>query len=183
MVNVDDETMLIRYDDGNEVRQSIEIKARIFENIIGEQQLRHPWQNKDYFQSLGFMSKRAEFHAEVPPQSRARFEEHYRLFTGLRPLPHENKYFPIETDDNYQKWGPELRIYIPVPANFKLVLPPEVLLRSSPDPGVVRINSNDFWWQLVRVGFRLGSVHKIQSIVGSVPKEYQSHFRSGMAKS
>lgn len=182
VLEIDREEMIIRYDDGTQVRQSTTIKARIYANMLGEQDSQHPWQDRGFFMSLGFMSKNAELHAEVPPRSQSRFEEHYRLVTGSRPVLGVDKYFSINADDNYQKWGPELRIYIPIPENVTLSLAPDVIPRESPDPNVVRINNNAFWWRLVRIGFRLGLQHNVQAIEESIPLGYRKDFRLGLTK-
>ena len=168
----------IRHEDGRETVSSIGIKARIYANILVEGRALHPHQSAAYFRTLGFLAGSGEFHAEVPRRSQAPFEEKYRNMTGYRPGLHEDKYFLMDTVTNYDKWGPELRIYLPDRDDVEF--PPGVELRSGRNPGTVRINNNNYWWQLVRVGFRLGTGHEVEHIRESVPLEFQADFDEGL---
>ena len=167
----------IRYDTGREMLADIAMKARIYGNLLREGQLLHPHQSPAYFRTLAFLARSGEFHAEVPQKSRDAFEENYRNITGHRPILHKDKYFPIEVVKDYDKWGPELRIYFP--DEDELVFPPSVQLKPGHRPGTLRINNNDYWWQLVRVGFRLGIGHDVDRIRESVPMVFRVHFDDG----
>lgn len=179
VVGIEGRRITIQYRDGTRVEGDIEIKARIYGNILAEQKSLHPIQTGGYFQFLGFLARHSEFNAEVPPQSQPSFEEHYLLLTGTRPIPHSNGYFPISIQTTWDKWGPELRIYFPG-SGADLDLPPEVEVRPGNNAGVSRINNNSFWWNLVRVGFRLGRTHETDRIRESIPAQFQATFDAGM---
>jgi hypothetical protein len=175
---VDGSRMTIRYADGKEETADVAIKARIYQNILSEQTSLHPHQSEGYFETLAFLAKSAEFQAEVPPQSQANFEEKYFMLTGARPQVGRDGYFPISIVTTYDKWGPELRIYFP-DSGRRLEFPSGVDVRGGHAPGMLRINNNDFWWKLVRVGFRLGSRHDVSTIRASIPPKYVTAFDAG----
>jgi hypothetical protein len=177
VVEIEGRQITIQYANGTRAVGDIEIKARIYGNILAEQRFLHPLQTDGYFRFLGFLARHSEFNAEVPPQSQANFEEHYLLLTGTRPIPHSNGYFPISIQTTRDKWGPELRIYFPEPGpGFDL--PPQIEIRPGNNPGIVRINNNWFWWTLVRIGFRLGTVHDVNMIRGHVPAGLRPTFEA-----
>ncbi len=51
---------------------------------------------------------------------------------GYRPVPREDKYFPIDAVTDYDKWDPELRILLPDRDDVEF--PPDVKLQSGPNP-------------------------------------------------
>ncbi len=116
----------------------------------------------------------------MPPQSQPGFEENYYLVTRVRPVLHNSGYYPIEIVTTYDKWGPELRIYFP-DSGLNLEFPPTVDVRPGNAPRTLRINNNDFWWQLIRVGFRLGASHNTQTLRGGIPPRFVAEFDNGYA--
>jgi hypothetical protein len=173
-------TLWYRYDNGAEKSARVDVKARIYKNILAEQRSLHPFQSPGYFWALGYLSRYAEFNAEVPPQSQASFEHHYYMLTGLRPVLHSGGYYPIQISTTYDKWGPELRIYFPDKGHV-LELPPTVNMLPGNAPGYLRVNNNTFWWQLVRAGFRLGTSHNLRIIRSHLPGKYLPDFDAGHA--
>ena len=167
--------MTVRYDDGTTADADLETKARIVRNMLAENKDLHPIQTVGYFSFLGFLAKYSEFNAEVPPQSKAAFEERYFLFTGTRPEPHAQGYFPIHIRTEWDKWAPELRIYFPE-FDQAFDLPPGVEIRPGTNPGIFRINNNRFWWALVRLGFRLGKDHNVEQIRQNIPGPFRNCF-------
>lgn len=162
--------MTIRYEkDHREVVAPVAIKSRIYANILGEGLALHPHQSAAYFRTLGFFAKDARFDAEVIPRLQGNFERRYELTTGGRP----SRYHRLQSD--VDKWGMELRIYFP--RRNGLELPPGIQATAGPAPNVRRINNNRYWWQLVRVGFRLGTEHDVDRIAASVPRRFSSEFR------
>ena len=174
------DVMTIQYADGSQRDDNVQIKSRTYRNILIEQRAQHPLLSDGYFFTVGFLAIKSEFNAEVPPQSQQGFEERYFLSAGTRPALHRDGYFPIQIETTWDKWGSELRIYCP--ANHPpLELPPDVELRDTPDPGLVRINNNALWWKLVNIGFRLGKGHRIDEIRATVPRQFQTSFERGVA--
>jgi hypothetical protein len=178
---VEGDRLRIRYDsDEVETYGDIVIKARIFKNILSEQRNLHPIQTDRYFFFLGFLAKHGEFQAEVPPQSQANFEEHYKLLVGETPLIHRDGYFPIEIETTWDKWGPELRIYFPEIDDNRIDLPGSVDPRPASAPETLRINNNGFWWKLVALGFRLGRCHDVGKIRASIPAKFHANYEEGL---
>lgn len=178
VIRIDGGRLIYQYDDGVELAAGVEIKARIFQNILAERRGAHPYQSKEYFWSIGYLSRHGDFQAEVPPQSQPNFEHHYYLVTGVRPQLHKDGYYPIQVQDPNEKWGPELRIYFPDPLK-QIDLPAGVELRQGNAPDILRINNNSFWWHLIRAGFRLGTVHDVARIKQSIPAQFYADFDAG----
>lgn len=170
-------TIRIRYDDGLEQTSDIEDKSRIYKNMLGEQRTLHPYQTPGYFDTLGFFVRHADFQAEVPSQAERGFEEEYAIRTGIRPVLGGGGYYPVRTHSPTGKWGPELRINFP--DGRPIELPPGIEVRSGSAAGVVRINNNRFWWELVRAGFRLGIQHNATAIRDSIPAKFRADFDRG----
>ena len=99
----------------------------------------------------------------------------------MRPTLQRDGYYPIKVLTGNEKWGAELRIYFPNEGRAKLVLPDGIEMRSVSIENMTRINSNDLWWRLIKVGFRLGKHHDVPSIENSVPNEFLNAFREGLA--
>lgn len=182
VLEVRGETVRYRYADGAEDSAPATLKLRIHGNVLAERSAVHPHPSSDYFRALGFMARRAELNAEVPPQARAGFEERYHAATGERPVPSRDGYFPVEIVTTYDKWGSELRIYIPETVG-RLDLGPDIEVRSGASPGMLRVNNNALWWRLVGMGFRLGQGrHLSDSIRATVPAEHHADFEAGFGR-
>ena len=178
VLEIQGDKIRIRYDTGQELMADIKVKARIYGNILSEGRSLHPHQSAAYFRTLGFLARSGVFHAEVPQRHQAQFEEKYRNMTGCRPVLNKDKYFPIDVVRDYDKWGPELRIYLPDRDDVEF--PQDVKLVSGTALGTSRINNNNYWWQLVRVGFRLGTGHDVENIRASVPLDFRAEFDEGL---
>lgn len=179
VIAIKGDLLKIKYDDGKEAEGGIEIKARIFKNILNEHRHFHPIQSQGYFFFLGYLAAHAELHAEVPPQSQPGFEENYLMLVGVRPKLHVDNYFPIHIVTTWDKWGPELRIYFPE-VKHNVDLPPGVDLKAGNEPGILRVNNNQFWWTLIKLGFRLGKQHDVAKIRSTIPPKFQTDFGAGM---
>jgi hypothetical protein len=175
VLSIEQGKMRIRYDDGTEQTGDIQVKATIYQNILGEQRNLHPYQSAAYFESLGSLARYGDFQAEVPDQAQHGFEGQYAIFTNGIPTLGVGGYYPVRTVTRDDKWGPELRIYFPDRLQ-PMELPPGIEIRSGSADGIVRINNNRFWWQLVRTGFRLGVKHDKKKIRDSIPPHFQGDF-------
>lgn len=179
VIEIKEKVMTIEYEDGARAENNIDVKERIYRNILAEHKVLHPILSESYFNFMGFLARTSDFNAEVPPQSQTAFEERYYLLTGTRPRPHQEGYFPISIRTTWDKWAPELRIYFPkLDSNFDL--PPEVEVRAGNEPGIQRINNNRFWWNLVTAGFRLGRAHEITKIRAGVPAKFRDTFSAAL---
>lgn len=171
--------MEVEYDDGTaEVfdRESMQIKARIYENMRSEFEDHHPDTSDDYYRTLGFLASNSRFDAELPAQSVSNFLENYQVHSGQQIT---SEHTGINLLGDVDKWGPELRIYFPV-TDLNLRFGQEVQETSGPDPNTLRINNNNFWMRLVRIGFRLGRNHDIEAIRNTIPPDKIASFEEGL---
>jgi len=131
--------------------------------------------------TIGYMSTRCWLDAEVPEKAQNAFEDKYRSVTGETPVPGSEHYVLLHGNAN--KWGHELRIYFQFPSNGhdSLTFPGDISPVASTTPGILRINMNTFWWQLVQIGFRLGRIHARDQIRRSLETKYLSDFERGVA--
>lgn len=92
---------------------------------------------------------------EIHPDQADQFEENYLHITGIRPV----------TGPHYQhqpqKWGAECRIYFncdrDLTNDFKqLKIHVEQARRLYREEWKYRVNNNEFFWALIRAGYRLG---------------------------
>ena len=178
VVEITDRNIRIRYDDNTTETldaKSIEIKARIFTNIINEYGHRHPTQTATYFETLGYLSRYARFEAELPEHAVASFLNNYESLTGQRIGNNHPGVFLLGEGD---KWGAELRVYFPE-TKQPLEFGPGIIVRAGQGPGILRINNNAFWTRLVSAGFRLGTNHVVDKIRKTIPREFQASFDKG----
>lgn len=180
VISISNNGMTIRYDDGTQTsigRESMEIKGRIHNNILSEFRVNHPLSTDDYFWSLGFLAANARFDAELPNHVVENFLGHYHRWSGERTsIDHPNVMLLGDVD----KYGAELRIYFPLPTR-QLDLGPDIEVRAGQSDGIQRVNNNALWYKLVRLGFRVGSVHDRGSIRNSIPDEKRYLFDEGLA--
>lgn len=125
---------------------------------------------------LGYLAKNSRFDAEVPGPSLKSFRKNYETNAGKGVVVNDND---IITLGDVNKWGPELRIYFPEPS-FDLEFGPTVDIRPCPQPRQKRINNNKLWMILIRIGFRLGAKHDINTIEKNIPSEKGKFFREGL---
>lgn len=171
--------MVVEYDNGTtEVldRERMQIKARIYENMIFEYEDYHPDTSDDYYRTLGFLASHSRFDAELPRQSVSNFLENYQIHSGEQIT---SDHPGIDLLGDVDKWGPELRIYFSV-TNLNLRFGQEVQTTSGTDQGTLRINNNNLWMRLVRIGFRLGRDHDIEAIRNAIPPDKKDLFEEGL---
>ena len=71
-----------------------------------------------------------------------------------------------------------MRIYFPEREDIEF--PEDIDVRAGSAQGTFRINNNAYWWQLVRVGFRLGTHHRVDDIRESIPDQFRADFDRGI---
>ncbi|MGA2660206.1 MAG: hypothetical protein ABSH34_22125 [Verrucomicrobiota bacterium] len=186
MLNIVDDQLRVRYDDSHEGALDPVIAARIHSNIQREEAMAFPrtlprGREQDFCWTLGVIAQSGELHAEVPPQSWAGFVHEYRAASQIQDVANEPCVMPI-THGGHNKWGCELRIYVPrgLCAGPRFVLPENVNLVDGNVPGVLRVNSNEFWWFLVeRLGFRAGRAQDLTRIESRLPPDCRQSFHEG----
>jgi hypothetical protein len=178
VLELSDNGMKIRYDDGTTETldaDRVQIKARIYTNILGEYRRLHPITTEAYFETLGYLSRHGRFEGEFPPKSVGNFLIGYERLTGERVNETHKGIFLLGDGD---KWGAELRIYFP-DTQHKLEFDPGVEVRAGNQPGVSRINNNAFWMRLIAMGFRLDTGHDVDQIRKNIPPEKLASFEKG----
>jgi hypothetical protein len=178
VISMSAEGMVVQYDDGTQEKvglESMQIKVRIYDNILSEFRVNHPVTSDDYFRSLGFLATHARFEAELPNRVVDQFLEQYRRLSGEATSTAHPSVISLGDVD---KWGPELRIYFPTPS-WKLDFGPDIDIRSGQTDGIKRINNNALWNKLIRLGFRIGKDHDVNMIRDSIPHAQREFFDEG----
>jgi len=186
VLQIEPKEIMVRLDDGKEVRLNKNIAARIAQNITLEEVSTIPpgirsSETPDFFWTLGAIAIKGDLQAEIPPQSWYGFWADYTRITGI-PASNSSPGISRITIGGQNKWGCELRIYIPVSfyqmSRFRL--PADVHSASGNNPNNLRINSNWFWWHLIRTfNYRSGNKQDIMQIEATVPKAFVQDFRLG----
>ena len=170
--------MVVQFDDGKQEQisiQSMEIKGRIHNNILAEYCVSHPVTSDEYFWTLGYLSDRARFDAELPNHVVTNFLAHYVNWSGEKvTTEHPNVMLLGDVD----KYGAELRIYFPNPPK-DLDFGPGIEIRAGQNEGIKRVNNNGLWYKLVRIGFRVGERHDSAAIRNSIPPDKRYLFDEG----
>lgn len=181
VTELDSEHMKVEYDDGTiEVldREGMQIKARIYANMKSEYEDNHPDTSDDYYRTLGFLAQQSRFDAELPEQSVSNFLENYQTHSEEQIT---SDHPGIDLLGDVDKWGPELRIYFPV-TDLNLRFGQDVQITPGPDLGTLRINNNNLWMRLIRIGFRLGRDHDIEAIRETIPPDKIALFEEGLQR-
>lgn len=181
VLQMDKSGMTIKYDDGTVKKlgiESVKIKARIYENMLAEYKFKHLSESEQYFWTLGYLSVKGRFEAELPNKAVSNFLSQYQKLTGEQITANHTG---ISSLGDVDKWGPELRIYFPV-TDQDIILGEGIIIRDGQTPNIKRINNNSAWNKLIRIGFRLGNNHDIEKIKKSIPKDKLSVFLEGQKK-
>ena len=177
------------YNDGAEDVLDAIVQERIMRNMALETTAVAPYRNagaldrnRRYFRSLGFLASRVTMmEAIVPPKAQAGFVDTYRTIVGRPPQVGAIGYYVHHQE--VDKWGNELRITFDASATELQVLDfgPGVAAVKNPSGADTswRINRNSFWWDLLRVGFRMGNHQILDEIRDRIPQEYKGEFDDG----
>lgn len=171
--------MKVKYDNGTvEILKlsSVRIKARIHQNIQAEYKFNHLSDTDAYFWTLGFLSAKGRFDAEIPKKAMSNFISNYNKLTGENINQSSEG---ITSLGEVDKWGAELRIYFPE-TNSKIDLGEDITIRDGQTPEIKRINNNSVWNKLIRIGFRLGRNHDVQKIRKMIPDNKLKQFENGI---
>jgi hypothetical protein len=177
--------LVVRYDDGCEARLDAAMQEKIMANMSQEERRVTPYRDGDsrqrsWARTIGVLAASARLEAEVPPQSVRGFASNYTDATGDHGILNHRHVYLLH--DNVDKWGSELRIYLPrryVDADF--TLPDGVDVVSGFSPSESRVNNSGFWWDLVRdLGFRVGDVQDVSAIRSRMPHHLLEAFDEGV---
>lgn len=181
VLDIRDDVMVVRYDDGTTAELTESMQRRIAENMALEDRAREPSTdeavNLTYFRGVGYLAARATvLEGFAPPKAAGGFRDTYRLLTG-RELRQGQTFYQHSREAD--KWGVELRIQFPEPAvGSELDFGGDITIVAAPN-GESRINNNGFIKDLFRLGFRLGTSQDVAYIRTRVPARYQTEFDAG----
>ena len=190
VVDFVDGQLQVLYDDGSEGFLDAAIQARIISNMEREITAFEPYHgtgapagNRQFFRTLGFLASRITMmEAIVPPKAQRGFVQTYRAITGNRPRDGVVGYYVHY--ERVDKWGNELRITFDASQDELQGLDFGPGVEVVVNPGNVgiswRINRNAFWWNLLRVGFKMGNHQNVGTIRQGVPQAYRSEFDIGV---
>ena len=141
--------------------------------------------NKDrlFWQWAGYLSspfRRTVIHAEIHPSKEKEFREHYFKLTK-EPILLTGKASPFYVwDDDVNKYGKQLRVYFDGSIGSTPKAPNPFRITKGRKAGGLRINGNEFVFNLFQVGFVLGrNVHDFKNIEVNVPLKFKTDFKTG----
>ena len=190
VMDVAGDKLRVVYDDGIEDVLDGKAQERIIRNMALETTAHEPYrgpgaseQNKQYFKSLGFLGSRITMmEAIVPPRAQAGFVETYRAIVGNPPQVGAVGFYVHHQE--VDKWGNELRITFDATGAELQGLDFGLGVNVVVNPGNVnaswRVNRNAFWWNLLRLGFRMGNQQVLDEIRRGVPQDYRREFDNGI---
>lgn len=189
ILEINNLSLRVQYDDGDEAVLDAVIQARIFKNMALENRRLEPYSGSDsqsknerFFRSLGYLASRATMlEAIVHPKAQDGFVATYFGITGQLPSNGQVGYYVhVPSTD---KWGNELRVTFTATNEEKseLDLGPGVNIVVNPGHrGSWRINKNSFWWSLLKLGFKMGSQQSLDKIAAKVPRPHKGDFDTGV---
>ena len=189
VTNIVGSQLRVVYDDRTEDTLDAQTQDRIMRNIAFETAALEPYRgagdlnrNRRYFQSIGFLASRITMmEAIVPPKAQAGFVQTHREITGNAPQESAIGYYVHH--QQVDKWGNELRITFNASETELQDLDFGPGVKAVVNPGSVstswRINRNAFWWNLLRLGFRMGNQQVLDDIGERVPQGYKRDFDNG----
>jgi len=139
------------------------------------------------FECLGYLAapqRRTRIDIELPERKRQEFEQKYEQLTGN--IPHRDNQFYYVWPDTANKWGIEMRLYFiennNLPDPLRRLRVSSTYYREEYRHYNARINKNDFIWQLIEHGFRIGDSQDLGLIRNNVPQEqeYEEYFNRGL---
>ena len=190
VLEVNGNSLRVAYDDGREAVLNARIQRRIIQNLVRETATLEPYSGPDaparngrYFWSIGFLVSRITMmEAIVPYRARTGFAETYRQISGNRPSDGVQGYYVHGPE--IDKWGNELRVTFEASSdelsNLDFGLGVEAVVNPSRVGSSWRINRNAFWWDLMNLGFRLGTVQDFEMVRNSIPFVYREEFDRGL---
>ena len=127
-----------------------------------------------YFKTLGYLAKNGTFKAEMLHGDIQRFLHNFKAIKGTTPSVEEFLVLPHKTN----KYGLQLRIWF---KDAAITFPDNITKRnnSKANPLLCNVSSNEWWWELLNMGFNIGSKHNIQEIRNNIPEQYKEAFEQG----
>jgi hypothetical protein len=184
------QTLKVKYIDGRfqgETREYPTIdRAKIMWNEAVRQDQQNRFKtmgfsgNQEYF-AIGYLAKNGFVNADVPPSERKWFEGLYKQLTGDDAVQYlGTAAYGIVKEES--KWHLELRIGFPEAddAILSRMLFKNVNNITRPKTGGLKINNNDFVFNLFKIGFKLGR-QDVEVIKSHIPEKYMGDFNAGVS--
>jgi len=191
VLEIQGNSMKVRYNDGSQQILSISTQATIFENIQREEMLtkssKKPStkpQNQQFYWSLGFLlARNPSLRAFIPRHALDAFKDKFYDATGRELLDNE-KGITIHPPGT-GKWWYELRVTFTARPNelYLLNFGHDVnIVEGSPDSKLWNINKNPFFLRLLEFNFSTGSQQDKASIESAIPNQYLEAFKEGYSR-
>lgn len=183
------DSMKVRYNDGSEQILAISTQATIFENMQREdnKSSKKPStkpQNQQFYWSLGFLlARNPNLIAFIPQHALDSFKDKFLDATG-RELLDNDKGITIHPPGTDKRWY-ELRVTFTARANelYLLNFGHDVnIVEGSPDSKLWNINNNRFFLRLLEFNFSTGSQQNKTSIESAIPNQYLDAFNEGYSR-
>jgi len=192
VLEIQGNSMKVRYDDSSQRVLSMSTQATIFENIRREEmlptksskKLSTKPQNQQFYWSLGFLlARNPNLRAFIPQHALDSFKDKFLDARGRELLDNEKgiTIHPPETD---KRWY-ELRVTFTARANelYLLNFGHDVnIVEGSPDSKLWNINNNRFFLRLLEFNFSTGSQQDEAAIESAVPDQYLDAFKEGYSR-
>jgi hypothetical protein len=176
-----DEIKVCYEEGGKEDSLKIEMQKRIIANITTEEESELPYRdsisNQKYYKTLGIISNYGFIEAMIPIKSKRGFDNYYVSLKDRCPQNGQDGYY-LHSDANVDKWGVEMRLTLPDVAD--VALGALYTTAASPEPDRIRVNSNTLCYELLRMGFDLGSKHDLSKLESNIPANYKKDFQDGL---
>ncbi len=189
VLEIQGDSIKVRYNDGSQQILTISIQATIFENMQREEMLptksskKLPTkpQNQQFYWSLGFLlARNLSLRAFIPQHALDTFKDKFYDATGRELLDNE-KGITIHPPGT-GKWWYELRVTFTARPNelYLLNFGHDVnIVEGSPDNKLWNINNNSFFLRLLEFNFSTGSQQDKASIESAIPNQYLDAFKEG----
>lgn len=188
VLEIEGEHIHVQYEGDEKITLlSIETQQRIVFKLSQEEVVENPTpffdekKNRDYFQTLGYLTNNGFIEAIIPPKSQQSFDDSFSRIKGRYPRRNGDGYY-VHHDHDVDKWGTEMRLTFKIPTTFSLndlEFGSEVNIVDSPNSDELRVNSNDLCWNLLSLGFELGKGHNVGKIQACIPEAYKPYFQHG----
>jgi len=136
----------------------------------------------NFYWSVGFiLARHPQLVAFIPPKAKADFWDRYREATGQEP--HSEMSGLILHDSDSNKYWHECRITYKATEreNLRLFLSYDIIV-SSNNNDYWNINWNVLFFELLSLGFKLGSKQDLETVKTRIPGEHQATFLDGYNK-
>lgn len=191
VLEIQGDSMKVRYSDGSEQILSMSTQATIFENMQREEMLATKSskklstkpQNQQFYWSLGFLlARNPDLRAFIPQHALGAFKDKFYDATGRELLDNE-KGITIHPPGT-GKWWYELRVTFTARPNelYLLNFGHDVNIVEGSDNNLWNINNNHFFLRLLEFNFSTGSQQNKASIESAIPNQYLEAFKEGYSK-